>query len=113
MTDSAIRGYESMTPVELSERLALGDRLTVIDVREPLELELAKLPGAKHVPLGTLPDRIGELDRDVPLVVVCHHGIRSAAACAWLVREGFSNVTNLSGGIDAWSTDVDPDVPRY
>lgn len=113
MTGSEIRGYESMTPVELSERLALGDRLTVIDVREPLELELAKLPGAKHVPLGTLPDRIGELDRDVPVVVVCHHGIRSAAACAWLVREGFSNVTNLSGGIDAWSTDVDPDVPRY
>lgn len=102
-----------MTPVELSERLAQGDRLTVIDVREPLELEIAKLPGATHVPLGTLPDRVGELDRDDPLVLVCHHGIRSASACAWLVREGFSKVTNLSGGIDGWSTDVDPEVPRY
>lgn len=102
-----------MTPVELSERLARGDRLRVIDVRELLELEIATLPGAMHVPLGTLPGRIGEIDRDDPLVLVCHHGIRSAAACGWLVREGYTNVTNLSGGIDAWSTDVDPSVARY
>lgn len=107
------RGYASMTPAELSERLARGDRLRVIDVREPLEIEIASFPGAMHVPLGTLPGRVGEIDRDDPLVLVCHHGIRSAAACGWLVREGFTNVTNLSGGIDGWSTDVDPGVPRY
>lgn len=113
MTGASSRGYGSMTPVELSERRGRGERLCVIDVRESLELEIAKLSDAVHIPLGTLPERIVELERDDPLVLVCHHGIRSAAACAWLVREGFSNVTNLSGGIDAWSTDVDPDVPRY
>jgi len=102
-----------MKPAELSERLANGDRLTVIDVREPLEHEIASLPFAVLVPLGSLPGRVEELRRDEPVVVVCHHGIRSASACSWLVREGFADVTNLSGGIDAWSTDVDPGVPRY
>ena len=110
-----------MTPAELSERLAGGDPVQVIDVHEPeigeigapLEHEIASLPFAVLVPLSTLPARVEELRRDEPVVVVCHHGIRSASACSWLVREGFADVTNLSGGIDAWSTDVDPGVPRY
>jgi rhodanese-related sulfurtransferase len=113
MTFGALPGYRSMRPVELSERLASGDRLQVIDVREPMEVGIASLAGAVSIPLSTLPERIGEIDRDNPVVVLCHHGIRSASACAWLVREGFTDVANLSGGIDAWSTDVDPAVPRY
>lgn len=107
------RRFGTLTPVELSERLARGDRLQVIDVREPIELEIAPMPGALSIPLGTLPGRVDELDREVSIVVVCHHGIRSASACSWLAREGYVNVFNLSGGIDAWSTDVDPGLSRY
>lgn len=106
-------GFGSITPRELSERLSRGDRLQVIDVREPFELQIAAIPGACHIPLRTLPGRLGEVARDRPVVVVCHHGVRSASACGWLVREGCLDVHNLSGGIDAWSTDVDRSVPRY
>lgn len=102
-----------MTPVELSERLTRGEAIQVVDVRESFELEIASIPGADHIPLSSLPSRLDEIAIERPVVVVCHHGIRSASACGWLVREGRTDVHNLSGGIDAWSTDVDPGIPRY
>lgn len=86
--------------------------MTLVDVREPQELAIASVAGAVHVPLSELPRRAEEL-RGQSLVLMCHHGMRSARACAWLVRSGFEDVTNLSGGIDQWSTDVDSSVPRY
>lgn len=103
-----------MTPTQLEAALAAGHDLVVLDVREPEELERASLPGALHVPMGQLPARAAELPRDRLLVVMCHHGVRSAHAVAYL-REahGFEHLENLSGGIDAWSCDVDPRVPRY
>jgi rhodanese-related sulfurtransferase len=89
----------------------------LLDVREPWEVEVAAmaLPGvtSKHIPLGRIPDRLDELDPSQSIVCICHHGLRSLQVVAFLKRQGFESVYNLAGGIDAWSTHVDPSVPRY
>jgi rhodanese-related sulfurtransferase len=85
----------------------------ILDVREDWETRLANFPEAVHVPLGSLAASEAALPRDRLLVVVCHHGRRSWAATRHLRSLGFTRATNLSGGIDAWATDVDPDMPRY
>jgi rhodanese-related sulfurtransferase len=89
----------------------------LLDVREPWELEQAviRLPGAafRHIPMGLVPHHLAELDRAQPIVCLCHHGVRSQHVAAFLSRQGYAQVYNLAGGIDAWSTDVDPAVPRY
>jgi rhodanese-related sulfurtransferase len=100
-------------PTELKERLARGERLTILDVREPEEIAIAAFPGAIHVPMGDVPSRLTELDPEAQWVVVCHHGIRSAQVAMYLVRMGFERVSNLNGGIDAWSLTADPSTPRY
>lgn len=103
-----------MTPMEVHAARAGGDDLVILDVREPEELELASLSGVLHIPMGEVPGRAGELPRDRTIVVMCHHGVRSAHVAAYLRQvHGFERVENLSGGIDAWSCDVDPGVPRY
>lgn len=102
-----------MTPEELRKRMERGDALDVIDVREPEEYELARIEGARLLPLSRFPEWAGTLDPDSEIVFMCHHGIRSAQVCSYLSREGFSKLYNLAGGIDAWSWDVDPEVPRY
>ncbi len=86
---------------------------TLLDVREPWEWEFAHIDGALHVPMGQVPARIGELDRDAPLVVICHHGGRSRHVAGWLEAQGFADVSNFDGGIDAWSLEIDPSIPRY
>ncbi|HZO80445.1 MAG TPA: rhodanese-like domain-containing protein [Candidatus Binataceae bacterium] len=101
-----------LTPAELKRRLERGERPLILDVREPEEVALARFPGAVHIAMGDVPSRLSELDPDRETVVVCHHGIRSAHVAMYLARLGFECVSNLSGGIDAWSA-VDPDVPRY
>jgi rhodanese-related sulfurtransferase len=100
-------------PTELKERLARGEQLTVLDVREPEEIAIAAFPGAIHVPMGDVPSRLTELDPEAQWVVVCHHGIRSAQVAMYLLRMGFERVSNLNGGIDAWSLTADPSTPRY
>jgi rhodanese-related sulfurtransferase len=100
-------------PKELRRRLDRDDRVSVLDVREPSEVAIAPFPGSINVPMGDIPSRIGELDPDAEWVVVCHHGIRSAQVAIYLARNGFERVSNLRGGIEAWSLDVDPTVPRY
>jgi rhodanese-related sulfurtransferase len=85
-------------PTELKERLARGEQLTVLDVREPEEIAIAAFPGAIHVPMGDVPSRLTELDPEAQWVVVCHHGIRSAQVAMYLVRMGFERVSNLNGG---------------
>lgn len=97
----------------LKARLDAGDRPVVLDVREPEELALAKFPGAISIPMREIPSRLAELDAAAEIVVVCHHGMRSANVAGYLEEHGFSRVVNLSGGIDAWSSLVDPTVPRY
>ncbi|MGE0357086.1 MAG: rhodanese-like domain-containing protein [Burkholderiales bacterium] len=85
----------------------------LLDVREPWEFEVCRLEGSKLVPLGHLPARIGELERDRTTVVICHHGVRSLRAAAYLEHCGFTDVVNLSGGIDAWARTVDPAMALY
>jgi len=104
---------DEISPGELKTRLERGDRLVIVDVREPEEIAIAAFPSAKHIPMGDVPSRLSELDPDTETVVVCHHGIRSAQVAAYLARMGFEHVLNLIGGIDEWSETVDPSVPRY
>lgn len=86
----------------------------LIDVREPAELALASLPGAVAMPMGDVPARAHqELDPEEHLVVLCHHGVRSMTVTAWLRAQGFDNAQSIRGGIDAWSRELDPLVPRY
>lgn len=85
----------------------------LLDVREPDEFAIAALPGARLIPLGDLPARLDELDRDAPVIVYCHHGVRSERALGMLTTAGFRDARHLTGGIDAWSRKVDPGVPRY
>jgi rhodanese-related sulfurtransferase len=103
----------AITPMELRDRLRRGDLLRVIDVRESIEYQIAHIEGAELIPLSELPSRLGSLDRDQEIVVVCHHGIRSHHACDYLRKSGFSRVRNLTGGIDRWSEEVDATLPRY
>lgn len=84
----------------------------LLDVRQPEEHRAAALDGAVLIPLGELPGRLSELPKDAPIVVMCHHGMRSAHAVHHLREAGY-DALNLSGGIDAWSRDVDPRVPLY
>ena len=103
----------AISPKELKTRLDKGDKLVLLDVRENWEYSLAKIGGSILVPLGTLPQSLTQLNRDSEIIAICHHGMRSADATNFLVQQGFSNVKNLVGGIDAWSTQVDGTVPRY
>ena len=104
-----------ITPAALSSAKAAGEKLRLLDVRQPWESQLAALPDSLLIPLGELPQRCNEIgpDRDSPLIVYCHHGIRSMSAAAYLERLGYNNVQSLTGGIDAWSCEVDPNLPRY
>ncbi|MCX8072137.1 MAG: rhodanese-like domain-containing protein [Candidatus Binatia bacterium] len=104
---------QELSPAELAQRLARGEPVCLLDVREAEEVALAALPGAVHIPLRSLPARVGELDPRATIVVYCHHGMRSAMAAEWLVERGFQSVLNLAGGIDAWAREVDPTMPRY
>ncbi|MGH7741945.1 MAG: molybdopterin-synthase adenylyltransferase MoeB [Candidatus Eiseniibacteriota bacterium] len=98
---------------ELSERLERGETPLLLDVREPHEHRIAKLEGAVLIPLRALPGRLGELDRDREIVVLCHRGARSLNALEILRLAGFAKVLSLRGGIEAWSKEVDAGVPRY
>ena len=103
-----------ITATELKQRLDNGDDLQIIDVREAYELDIAKMPGTIHIPLGQVLNRMSEIDPDRETVVHCKMGGRSAKAIAVLKQAGFSgNLINLSGGITAWSNEVDPGVPKY
>ena len=104
---------DEITPEALAERLAAGTSPALLDVREPYEWTIAHLPEARLVPLDTLSDVLHTLDREQELVVYCHHGMRSAAAVAWLREQGFERARNLTGGIDRWSREVDPSTRRY
>jgi molybdopterin/thiamine biosynthesis adenylyltransferase/rhodanese-related sulfurtransferase len=104
---------DEITPLRLSARLQNGTPPAVVDVREPYEWAIGRIPGARLVPLNSLPQAVSSLNRDAELVVYCHHGVRSAAAVTWLRDQGFSRVRNLVGGIDRWSLEVDPSLRRY
>jgi len=87
----------------------------LLDCRETEEYELVSIPGARLLPLSELPAQYQQLDthRDRPIVVYCHHGMRSARATAWLREQGFAQVQSMTGGIDQWSLEIDPTLTRY
>ena len=104
-----------INPRELAMMMANDHPVYLLDVRQPAEQELAVLPGSVLIPLNELASRVAEV-RPAPealLVVYCHHGMRSQSGAALLQRLGYENVASLTGGIDAWSAEIDPTVPRY
>jgi rhodanese-related sulfurtransferase len=106
----------SMTPSEFRARWpehGAVDDVVLLDVREAHELALAAVSASVHIPMGQIPARLDEIDRDKTIVVMCHGGIRSMQVAGFLVQNGFDNVVNLDGGIDAWSREIDQSVPRY
>ena len=103
----------AITPKERKARLDKGDKLGLLDVREPWENAIAKLDNSTLIPLGTLPQSLSKLDKNSEIIAYCHHGMRSGDAPGFLLQQGFSNVKNLIGGIDAWSLQIDGKVPRY
>ncbi|MCB0403928.1 MAG: molybdopterin-synthase adenylyltransferase MoeB [Bdellovibrionales bacterium] len=107
-----LENRDELSPIELKERLSVSSELTLVDVRSAAERSLAEIGGA-NIPLGELPERIAELRGASQIVVLCHKGVRSKQAAELLRRSGFRNVASLAGGIDRWSVDVDPSVPRY
>lgn len=105
---------EQVSVEVVAARLRDGDAdLVLLDCREDRELRIASLPGAHHIPMHQIPDRLAELDPRSEFVIFCHTGIRSMHVAAFLMERGFTRVTNMTGGIDAWSLRVDSGVPRY
>ena len=100
-------------PEEIQRRLESGENLLLIDVREREEVAVAALSDALVCPLSEAAEWIDRLPKDQPLVIFCHHGIRSMRVAVALAQRGHENVINMSGGIDLWSTQVDARVPRY
>jgi rhodanese-related sulfurtransferase len=105
---------KDMTPQEFVERRAGGAAMTLLDVREDWETTLAPVPAdIVHIPMGQIADRLGELNPAVETVVICRSGGRSLQVANFLATKGFGSVYNLSGGILAWSRDLDPRIPQY
>ncbi|MHA6246677.1 rhodanese-like domain-containing protein [Pontibacter sp. CAU 1760] len=104
---------DEITAIELKERLSRSTHIQLVDVREPEEFELCNL-GGELIPLGELGKQASRIRRDVPVVMICHHGFRSAQAIHYLSqRLGYDNLLNLKGGIHAWATQVDPGMATY
>lgn len=105
-----------ITPQELRRRLDSGESVKLIDVREPFEHQTAHIEGAVLIPMNTVPARLQQLEAmadERPLVVYCHHGVRSLNVVNWLRQQGVDQCQSLAGGIDRWSLEVDGSVPRY
>ena len=101
------------TPAELAAQLQVNPaQIQLLDVREDWEYELAHVEGSQHIPLGRLPQTINQLNPCHDVIVICHHGIRSAQACYLLERKGFHTI-NLIGGIDRWAREIDHSMPLY
>ncbi len=103
-----------MQPIELKQRLAgESSRPLLLDVREPFEYAFCHLEGSVPIPMNEVPFRLSEIDCEREIVVICHHGMRSAQVAHFLSQRGFRKVFNLTGGIDAWANQVAPKMPRY
>jgi rhodanese-related sulfurtransferase len=98
---------------ELASWETAGSPYTLLDVRTDMEVELASMHGALHIPMHEIPFRIREIPRNRPVVVMCHHGERSYRVARFLLADGFHDVYNLEGGIDAYAAEVDSSIPRY
>lgn len=105
-----------ITPAEVKRRLGDGEPVVLIDVREPVEFEQARIEGSELIPMGSVPASLQALEAksdDATLVVICHHGVRSLNVVNWLRNQGVEACQSMQGGIDRWSLEIDPTVPRY
>lgn len=101
-------------PAEVKRRVAAGEKVRMVDVREPFEHRQANIADAELIPMGTVPQAIETLrSAREPLIVFCHHGMRSLQVVEWLRSQGVENCQSMSGGIDRWSIEIDSSVPRY
>ena len=99
---------------KVNTMLKQGEKFTLLDVREPWELEKARIEGSKNIPMGEIPARANqELDPEERIVVICHHGVRSLSVSNWLRQQGFDKTQSIRGGIDGWARTVDPKIPLY
>jgi len=103
----------SISVFQLRELRQAGAPHVLLDVREADELAICAIENAVHIPMAEVPQRLGELPADTPLVVMCHHGMRSLRVVNYLRGNGFNNAVNLDGGIDAWAAQIEPAVGRY
>ena len=114
MTETALP--LEIAPQEVQRRLAAGEKVALIDVREPIEFQMARIEGAELVPMRSVPAELSRLDAqadETPLIVFCHHGVRSLNVVNWLRGQGVEACQSMAGGIDRWSLEIDPGVPRY
>lgn len=102
-----------LTPRQLQALLSEHPDTVLLDIREEEEVAFNHIPGYTHIPMNLIPLRQNELPDDRPIVLYCHHGIRSQHAALYLANAGFEQLYNLKGGIEAWSLEADPNVPRY
>jgi adenylyltransferase/sulfurtransferase len=105
-----------VTPQDVKRRLDAGEPVVLLDVREPGEYALARIDGSQLIPMNTIPAQLSTVEglaEGSLLVTVCHHGMRSLNVAAWLQGQGVSNCVSMTGGIDRWSLEIDPTVPRY
>ena len=104
---------QEISVTELKTKLDNNENIQLIDVRETWELEICQLENAKNIPLTEITGRIDEVERDVETLVLCHHGGPSQQVAMWLEQQGFGEMTNVIGGIDAWAVEIEPDMARY
>jgi rhodanese-related sulfurtransferase len=103
-----------LTPQEVQRRLKTGEKLRLIDVREPHEFQLASIEGSELIPMRTVPQALDSLRQEGSgMVIFCHHGMRSLQVAQWLREQGIEECASMAGGIDRWSREIDPAVPRY
>ncbi len=104
--------YE-IAPREVKQRQERNEELAILDVREPWERQTASISGSQYIPMADIPSRLQELDPDQHIVVYCHYGVRSLSVTGWLRKQGYEKVQSIAGGIDQWSLQIDPKIPRY
>jgi len=104
--------YE-ITPQELQQRQQCNEAIELLDVREHWERQTASIEPSRHIPMSEIPACLQELDPERHIVVYCHHGVRSLNVTDWLRKQGYEKVQSMAGGIDRWSVQIDPKVPRY
>jgi len=102
-----------ITPSDVKSLLNRNENLLLVDVREPWETQLCSLPGAQLIPMGAIPANLQKLDVEGDVICYCHHGVRSLDVAVWLRSQGVTGAKSMTGGIDRWSAEIDPTVPRY
>ena len=105
---------KTITATELNSHLEQADNaLFLLDVREPHEFEICQIPNSQLMPMQSIPSRLDQLPKDVAIITICHHGMRSQQVAQFLLQNGFNDITNLIGGVNAWAADVDRSMPTY